>query len=207
MRCLKTTCILCLSVNRAHLKVALQLFLLTDNENLTLVYTEGVDHYSGETLVNSEVMAGRTFLIRLNVLVKRVSHKQVQAFPYCSYFMLLWKQLLIKPNKECVCVCECVGVCVCEYVGVCVCEYVGVCVCVSVWVCVCVCVCVYYCKPTRVRMWNVSGVSLRKQWSDSGWDSGRGNTHTQIVILRKRWESEIGPDWMRNWGPHSSTGK
>ena len=168
MRCLKTTCILCLSVNRAHLKVALQLFLLTDNENLTLVYTEGVDHYSGETLVNSEVMAGRTFLIRLNVLVKRVSHKQVQAFPYCSYFMLLWKQLLIKPNKECVCVWVC-G-CVCVWVCGCVCECVGV--------CVSVCVCVYYCKPTRVRMWNVSAVSLRKLWSDSGWDSGRGNTHT-----------------------------
>ena len=130
MRCLKTTCILCLSVNRAHLKVALQLFLLTENENLTLVYTEGVDHYSGETLVNSEVMAGRTFLIRLNVLVKRVSHKQVQAFPYCSYFMLLWKQLLIKPNKDCVCVCVSVSV------------WVWVCVCVSVWVCVCLCVCV-----------------------------------------------------------------
>ena len=47
------------------LKVALQLWIIT---------------YSSETRVNSEVMAGRTFVFPLNALVKRVSHKQVQTF-------------------------------------------------------------------------------------------------------------------------------
>ena len=73
--------------------------------------------------------------------------KQVHVSSYhlklFQYYSVMYREILSRLVR--VCVCECVCVCVC----VCVCECVWVCVHVCVHVCVCMCVCVCEC----VRVW------------------------------------------------------